>query len=84
MAAIDLETLADMNTSATTFYAGMNERITELVDAAAKVQDRASIANRFSASMASLLRRAQNLEAIVDRLDEYTSKQEAALTRVRR
>lgn len=84
MAAIDLETLADMNTSATTFYAGMNERITELVDAAAKVQDRASIANRFSASMAALLRRAQNLEAIVDRLDEYTSKQEAALTRVRR
>ena len=73
-----------MNTSTTTFYAGMNERIIELVDAAAKVQDRASIANRFSASMAALLRRAQNLEAIVDRLEEYTSKQEAALTRVRR
>lgn len=70
-----------MNSSARTFYAGMNERIGRLVSAAEKVETHAVDAKRFSSDMAALLHKARRLEALVDRLDEYTSRQEAALSK---
>lgn len=70
-----------MNKSAETFYAGMNERIGNLVQAAHKVQSHGSDACRFSSDMAALLQKARRLEALVDRLEEFTSRQEAALSK---
>lgn len=81
VAAIDLRAIANMNEASQTFYAGMNERIKDLVSAADKVQDHAEDARRFSGDMAVLLQKARRLEALVDRLDEYTSRQEAALSK---
>lgn len=81
VAAIDIRVIANMNNSANTFYAGMNERIGSLVSAAEKVEAHAADAKRFSADMAALLHKARRLEALVDRLDEYTSRQEAALSK---
>lgn len=81
VAAIDLRATANMNDASKIFYAGMNERIKDLVSAADRVQDHAEDALRFSADMASLLQKARRLESLVDRLDEYTSKQEAALSK---
>ena len=70
-----------MNASTSTFYAGMNERIGAIVSAAVRVKEQAQDAERFSADMAGLLHKAKRLEALVNRLDEYTSRQEAALSR---
>lgn len=82
--AIDLNTMGEMNNSATTFYAGMNERISHLVRAADRVQARADDAKRFSKDIELIFQKARRLEALVDRLDEYTSRQEAALSHNRR
>lgn len=79
--AIDLGVITSMNNASTTFYAGMNERIKGLVSATHRVRDHAEDARRFSTNIAELLRRARRLEALVDRLDEYTSRQEAALSK---
>lgn len=81
VAAIDIRVMASMNTSVKTFYAGMNEKIGSLVSAAEQVEAHATDAKRFSADMAALLQKARRLEALVDRLDEYTSRQEAALSK---
>lgn len=81
VAAVDLAAVTNMNNTSKTFYAGMNERIKTLVRAAHKVQDHAQDAGQFSRNMAELLNRARRLEALVDRLDEYTSRQEAALAK---
>lgn len=70
-----------MNKSAETFYAGMNERMGNLVQAAHKVQSHEAGARRFSTDMAAFLQKARRLEALVDRLDEYTSRQESALSK---
>jgi len=84
VASIDLNAVSNMNRSATTFYAGMNERISNLVKAADQVQAHAADAERFSKDMETILQKARRLEALVDRLDEYTSRQEAALSHDRR
>lgn len=81
MAALDITNLSEMNRSAHTFYAGTNERLSHLVHAARAVQTHSEDAKRFAVDMAALLQRAKRLEALVDRLDEYTSRQEAALSR---
>lgn len=81
VAAIDLDTITSMNISTQTFYAGMNERISTLAVAANQVQSHAQDAQRFASDMALLLQKAKRLEALVDRLNEYTSRQESALTR---
>lgn len=79
--AIELNTVSDLNKASETFYAGMNERIRNLVDAARLVQGHALSAQRFSSDMTSLLQKARRLEAIVDRLDQYTIRQEEALSK---
>lgn len=81
VAAIDLKAITSMNNASRTFYTGTNERIKDLVSAADKVQDHAEDAWRFSTDMAALLQKARRLEALVDRLDEYTCRQEAALSK---
>ena len=84
VAAIDLEAVASMNKSATTFYVGMNERLSHLVEAVQPVQQHADEADKFATDMQILLQKAQRLEALVDRLEEYTARQESALARKRR
>lgn len=81
VAAVDLSTLAAMNASSETFYAGLNERFGLLINAADNVQKHAINARKFADDMAALLDKAIRLEAVVNRLDEYTSRQEAALSR---
>lgn len=70
-----------MNKSTEMFYAGMNERIGNLSHAAFMVQTRATEAKQFSEDMTVLLLKAKRLEALVDRLSEYISRQEAALSK---
>ncbi|CAN8064274.1 unnamed protein product [Agarophyton chilense] len=81
VAAIDLDTIKSMNSSTETFYAGMNERISALAVAADQVQSHAEDAKKFASDMAALLTKARRLEALVNRLDEYTMRQESALSR---
>ncbi|KAI0565698.1 hypothetical protein FGB62_16g016 [Gracilaria domingensis] len=81
VAAIDIDTISAMNSSTKTFYAGMNERIGALAVAADQVQSHAEDAKKFASDMAALLQKARRLEALVDRLDEYTTRQESALSR---
>lgn len=81
MAAIDIDTVAHMNASTSTFYEGMNERIGALVVAADKVQAHAADAKKFASDMTALLQKARRLEALVDRLNDYTRRQESALSR---
>lgn len=83
VSAIDINAVAGMNQSAKTFYAGMNERLGDLVGAAQTVQSHAADADKFASDMALLLQKAKRLEAVVDRLEEYTARQEAALFRKR-
>lgn len=84
MASIDLDALAGMNNSATVFYAGMNERTARLSDAAESVHCHAGDAQRVARDMKLILQKALRLEALVDKLDEYSQRQEAELSYKRR
>ena len=72
-----------MNTSTTTFYAGLQERMETLTIAVNRSRQE-SKAKQLETELSALLKEAQDIEALVDRLEEYTAKQEAALTRVTR
>lgn len=84
MAAVDLYELVGMNASTSVFYAGMNGRIAASASAAVEAEEQALDAEIFSAGMAGLLHKAKGLEALVNRLDEYTSQQETTLSRKQR
>lgn len=81
MAAIDLETTAAMNDSTREFYAALQERLSTLLTSTQQAQKHAAAARPLAEDMTALLQRVKHLEALIDRLDEYTAKQEAALTK---
>lgn len=81
MAAIDLETTAAMNDSTRAFYAALHERLSTLLASTQKAQKHANAARPLADDIDALLQRVRRLEALVDRLDEYTAKQETALTK---
>lgn len=81
MAAVDLETTAAMNDSTRAFYTALQERLSTLLTSTRQAQKHAAAARPLAEDMNALLQRIKHLEALIDRLDEYTAKQEAALTK---
>lgn len=81
MAAVDLETTAAMNDSTRSFYTALQERFSTLLTSTQQAQKHADAARPLAEDMTALLQRVKHLEALIDRLDEYTAKQEAALTK---
>lgn len=80
VSAIEINTTAAMNTSTQAFYSALHERLTTLVKSAQQAQRHANAARNFADSMTALLEKAKRLEALIDRLDEYTARQEASLS----
>lgn len=73
-----------MNNAARTFYAGLHERVTLLLENTRHAQAQAETTRQLADDMTNLLDKARRLEALIDRLDEYTAKQEASLTSLSR
>lgn len=80
VSAIDVGTLAAMNKSVEAFHAALQERVGTLLSSAHSAQRHADASRPLAHQMTTLLQKARHLEAIIDRLDEYTSKQETNLT----
>lgn len=80
VSAIDVGTLAAMNKSVEAFHAALQERVGTLLSSAHSAQRHADASRPLAHQMTTLLQKARHLEAIIDRLDEYTSKQETSLT----
>lgn len=81
MSAIDINLLSAMNNSVETFHAALQERVATLLTSARNAQEYANATQPIADDMSALLKKVQRLEALIDRLDEYTARQEAALLR---
>lgn len=81
LSSIDLSTMSAMNQSVEAFHAALHERVQTLLHSARSTQRHANASRPFSAQMATLLQKANQLESIIDRLDQYTAKQEASLSK---
>lgn len=81
MSAIDINNMAAMNKSVEAFHAALQERVEILLSSAQSAQSHANASHPLAEDMKALVQKARHLEALVDRLEEYTAKQEAALTR---
>lgn len=79
MSAIEINTTAAMNKSTEAFYSALHERFTTLVKSARQAQRHANAARSFADDMTALLQKAKRLEVLIDRLDQYTARQEAVL-----
>lgn len=80
---LDLNALAGMNDSATVFYRGLAERMEGVSNASQHAFSHADNARRVSHDMESVSAAAKRLEALVERLDEYTIQLESRLRKVR-
>lgn len=77
---LDIRALTGMNQSAAMFYEGMRERMERVSGAAERAADHENVAREVAAGMASVATSSRNLEALVDRLDEYTKLLEQRLS----
>lgn len=75
-----MKTLAEMNNSATVLYSGLEDRMKVVANATTAIEKPASDARRVSEDMRELALAAKRIEALVERLDEYTHALEDRLS----
>jgi Biogenesis of lysosome-related organelles complex-1 subunit 2 len=77
---LDIRALAGMNESASFFYKALRERTESLKDSAVAATQHHKDAHIIAVEMENVQHSARRLEALVDRLDEYTRRMEQNLT----
>lgn len=80
VAAVDVSALDAANNATADVHAALHHRLSLLLASAHQANDHLRAAPPLVTHLNTLLQKAHRLEAIVQRLDEYTAKQEAALS----
>lgn len=77
---MDISALSSLNDSAKVLYDGLEDRSKVVAKAASLADQHAQEAKRVSQHMRELACAAHNIEALVERLDEYTGHLEDRLS----
>lgn len=84
MSATDLHALSEMNNSALVFYKNISNRVRALSTSTTELHAHARKVKVSAEDVHTIWERALRLEAVVDALNEYSSRQEAQLSHQQR